>query len=144
MLNKKEKCIFYLIVTIALIITAYLYHTRKTITDKKIMGGSLIGQLMFIAGIALNNIHIREFAHIIFVIVTSIGALYSNEYGTKIYILSSITAVWLCHYYLDQCAFRLLDKTKNPQWAFPPKWLLNYITPFWVIITILSIYSLNA
>ena len=44
MLNKKEKCIFYLIVIIALIITAYLYHTRKTITDKKIMGSSLMGQ----------------------------------------------------------------------------------------------------
>jgi len=133
----------YFILFITITITLYLLTQSNNKTDQLIFIATIIGQTLFLVGIYIDNINIREKAHMIFTFVTTYGSLFGRQLATRLYMFMSNITVWTSHVILGKCAFRLYDKVSDPPEAFPPKWIhINIREVFWAILTFISAYRL--
>lgn len=132
----------YLILFITITITIYLLSRSNNKTDRFIFISTIIGQILFMVGIYIDDIYIREKGHMVFAFITTYGSLFGQQWMTRLYMVLSNISVWVSHYILGKCAFRLYDNVPDPPEAFPPKWMHVNIQAFWIIITIVSVYRL--
>ena len=134
---------FILITLITIFITIYISRTIPyNKYDYWILQGALLGQILFLVGIETDKIILRETAHMIFVGITLLGSFMSQHYMVRLFIFLSNISVWISHYVLNKCVFRLFDKTQHPIWKFPPEWISINIGMFWIVITTISLYRL--